>query len=140
MKYKLVALTENERQATRAFIARLYDEYGQHILKTTLFGSKARGDDHRHSDVDVLIVADSEDWRLHKALRVLVARLSLEYDVLLSPRIIGRQRWDEMRRHRFTLYENVQADGIELLPEEQSETSVLPAKELKEEGEDNHAQ
>jgi len=45
--------------------------------------------------------------------------VSLAYDVLIGPRIIGRERWARMRRHRFTLYENIQADGIELITEKQ---------------------
>ncbi|MBU0491208.1 MAG: nucleotidyltransferase domain-containing protein [Chloroflexi bacterium] len=111
---ELAGLTPNEQQAVRAFVARVRGEYGARVLLTTLFGSKARGDSSHDSDVDILLVVDSEDWRLHKALRVLAARVSLEYDVLLSPRIIGQERWAEMRHHRFTLYEHVQADGIAL--------------------------
>ncbi len=45
----------------------------------------------------------------------IAADVSLIQDVLIEPRVIGRARWDEMRRHRFALYENVQAEGVRLV-------------------------
>jgi predicted nucleotidyltransferase len=81
-----------------------------------LFGSKARGDAHAYSDIDVLLIVDREDWLFSHAISSIAADVSLAYDVLIGPRVIGQERWARMRHRRITLYENVQADGIELLP------------------------
>jgi len=66
----------------------------------------------------VLLIVDEESWPLRQEISTLAAQVSLAYDVLIGPRVIGWERWAKMRRHRFTLYENVQADGIELIPED----------------------
>jgi len=79
-----------------------------------LFGSKARGDSHPWSDIDILIIVSEEDWPLRQEINTLAARVSLQYDVLLGPRVIGQERWERMKRHRFSLYRNVAAEGIPL--------------------------
>lgn len=81
-----------------------------------LFGSKARGDSEPWSDIDILIIVDDEDWRFQHAISTLAARVSLEYDVLIGPRVIGQERWERMKRYGFGLYQNVIAEGIPLSP------------------------
>ena len=63
----------------------------------------------------MLLIVDEESWPLRQEISTLAAQVSLAHDVLVGPRVIGRERWARMCRHRFTLYENVQADGIELI-------------------------
>ena len=63
---------------------------------------------------DRLLVVDRDDWRLSHAISTLAARVSLEYDVLIGPRVIGQERWERMKRHRFGLYRNIVAEGIPL--------------------------
>jgi hypothetical protein len=41
-----------------------------------------------------------------------VARVSLDYDVLIGPRVIGKQRWEWMKREHSSFYHNVAAEGI----------------------------
>jgi len=40
----------------------------------------------------------------------------LAYDVLLAPRVIGRERWERMKQDQFSLYRNIVAEGISLAP------------------------
>jgi len=109
-------LSPNERQAVASFVVQLRQHHPGRILQTILFGSKARGDSQPWSDIDILVVVDSEDWRFQHAISTLAARVSLEYDVLIGPRVIGQERWERMRRHRFGLYQNIAAEGIPLAP------------------------
>jgi predicted nucleotidyltransferase len=85
------------------------------VRQMILFGSKARGDSHVGSDIDILLIVDDEDWRFRHAISNIAADVSLVHDVLIEPRVVGQARWDEMRRHRFALYENVQAEGVGLI-------------------------
>lgn len=110
-------LVGKERSAIEAFLERVRERYPELIHQAILFGSKARGDSRADSDIDVLLVVNEESWPLRQEISTLAAQVSLAYDVLIGPRVIGRERWARMRRYRFTLYENVQADGIELIPE-----------------------
>jgi predicted nucleotidyltransferase len=108
-------LTTRERQAVRAFIRRLHERFPGRILHAALFGSKARGDSQPWSDIDILLVVEEEDWPLRQEISTLAARVSLEYDVLIGPRVIGQERWERMKQQRFGLYETIAAEGIPLM-------------------------
>ena len=108
-------LTAGERVAIEAFLERVRQRFPHQLCQAILFGSKARGDGHPDSDIDVLLVVAEESWPLRQEISTLAARVSLIHDVLIEPRVIGQARGDEMRRHRFVLYENVQAEGIGLV-------------------------
>ena len=109
-------LQPNEQRAVSEFVDLLQRRHPDHVLQMVLFGSKARGDSSPWSDIDILIVVDQEDWRLSHAISDLAADVSLEYDVLIAPRVIGRERWERMTDLRFGLYRNVVAEGIPLSP------------------------
>lgn len=108
-------LSKRERRAIEAFLEQLRQAYPRRVKQMTLFGSKARGDSNADSDIDILLIVDEEDWHFRHAISNIAADVSLAYDVLIEPRVIGQAQWDEMRRHRFALYENVQAEGVGLV-------------------------
>ena len=105
-------LTENEREAIQIFSQRLFERFPGEVLEVTLFGSKARGDSERWSDIDILITVNEESWSLRGDISMLAADVSLEYDVLIGPRVLGKERWERMKEHHFGLYENIRAGGI----------------------------
>ena len=109
-------LTASERKALREFVDYLRAQHGERVTFVALFGSKARGDSTRDSDVDVLVILAQEDRQLRREIVTQAARISLKYDVLLSPRVIGAERWEEMRG--FSLYRNVQREAIPLVQDD----------------------
>jgi len=109
-------LTAQEHQAVTAFIRRLHERFPGEILDITLFGSKARGDSGLWSDVDILVIVTEESWPRRAEISMLAADVSLAYDVLLAPRVIGRERWERMKQDQFSLYRNIVAEGISLAP------------------------
>jgi predicted nucleotidyltransferase len=120
MKQRALAfLPDRDRRAVEAFVERVWQTHSDRVQQIILYGSKARGDSHAHSDIDLLLIVNEEDWRFRHAISGIAADVSLAYDVLIGSRIIGRERWAKMRRHRFTFCDNVQADGIELMEEKE---------------------
>ncbi|MFH1929570.1 MAG: nucleotidyltransferase domain-containing protein [Chloroflexota bacterium] len=109
--------TMKEQAAVQAFLQRLHRDHSQALRRTVLFGSKARGDSEPDSDIDILIVVDEESWTLRDAISAIAAQVSLEYGVLIGPRVIGQERWARMERERFSFYENVAREGIPLTVE-----------------------
>ena len=107
-------LQANEHLAVTRFLELLRRHHSERVQQMILFGSKARGDSGSWSDMDILIVVDRDDWRLSHAISDLAADVSLEYDVLIGPRVIGKERWERMKQRRFGLYQNVVAEGIPL--------------------------
>jgi predicted nucleotidyltransferase len=109
-------LTTNEQQAIQSFVLRLHERFSDQVLQVTLFGSKARGDSDRWSDIDILITVREESWSLREEISTLAADVSLEHDVLIGPRVIGLERWESMKHDGFSLYRNISAEGIPLTP------------------------
>jgi len=107
-------LDTNERQAVLVFLELMGLHYPGRVQQAVLFGSKARGDSQLWSDIDILIITDQESWQLSHAISTLAARVSLEYDVLIGPRVIGQERWTQMKLHRFSFYRNIVTEGIPL--------------------------
>ncbi|MGD9100066.1 MAG: nucleotidyltransferase domain-containing protein [Anaerolineae bacterium] len=102
-------LTSQERQAVEAFVQALRQQYPDRIRQVLLFGSKARGDSHPDSDIDLLILVDDDHWRFSHAISKMAARISLNRDVLLGPRVISQARWPST-----ILYRTVADEGIPL--------------------------
>lgn len=107
-------LSSNEQQAVTEFLELLYESYPERVMQTALFGSKARGDGRPWSDIDVLVVVDQDDWRLSHAISTLAADVSLKYDVLIGPRVIGQERWQQMEKLHSGLHRNIVAESIAL--------------------------
>lgn len=116
MSVEMPNLTAKERRAIDAYLGRLRERFPGEILQAILFGSKARGESGPWSDIDILTIVKEESWPLREEINTLAARVSLEYDVLLGPRVIGQERWLHMERDQFGLYWNVTTEGILLEP------------------------
>jgi len=110
-------LTDTERQALETLVQRLYTRYEGQIQSVVLFGSKVRGDASPASGLDVLVVLTNDDPDLRPSVRRLAARVSLEHDLLISVRAVGRSRWEKLSRYRFPIYQAIQSEGVPLIPE-----------------------
>jgi len=109
---KATSLSLAEVQALQAFIRRLQGSFPGQIHQLSLFGSKARGEGDADSDVDVLVITNQDDRSIRREIIDIASDLSLEYDVLLSPRVIDTQRWKE--KQGFSFYRNIARDAIPL--------------------------
>ncbi len=107
-----INLSFAERQALQEFATYLHTHWRQEVLSAALFGSKARGDSHPGSDIDVLVITVHEDRHTRGEILRIAAQISLKYDLILSPRVIGKPRWEKMRS--FSLYRNIQQEAIPL--------------------------
>jgi predicted nucleotidyltransferase len=110
-------LSTDEREALDVFVERLYAHCGDRVRSVVLFGSKARGGARPDSDLDLLVALMDDDPRLRSQVRRLAARVSLEYDLLLSVHAVGRSRWNKLARYRFPLYQAIESEGIDLTPQ-----------------------
>ena len=108
-------LNPKERQALTEFVQRLREQFDGGLSSALLFGSRARGEGSPDSDLDVLVVVTSKDWRVHKHVRYLAADICLKYDLELSPRVWSTAHLREMERLQTHLYQNIRQDGINLL-------------------------
>ncbi len=110
----LDVLTPEEQKAIHIYLQKIEKELGDQLKQTILFGSKAREDGDADSDIDILIVVEDASWPIRNAISDIGSGISLEYGILVGPFVIAQERWEMMKRERFSLYENVARDGIPL--------------------------
>jgi predicted nucleotidyltransferase len=84
---------------------------GERVEKVILYGSRARGDARDDSDIDVLIIL-KDDFKYSVMFRKtskIVAKLSLENDVVISRAFASRQQFEQSK---MPFLMNVRRDGI----------------------------
>ncbi len=114
-QHNLNHLSPVEQRMVSEFMHLLEKRFGILIRSILIFGSKARGDSTPDSDLDVLVVVDSDDWQIHKQIRYLAADICLKYGLELSPRVWSVTHRQEMEELQLLFYQNILRDGINLL-------------------------
>jgi predicted nucleotidyltransferase len=116
----LSQLSPNDRAAVIDYVDRIRSRFTDRVRAVILFGSKARGDADAESDIDLLVLVDAENSQFRSELWRIASDVSLDYNVVLSPRVFGEARWAETRRIRLPLYRAIVADGVPLVVEYRS--------------------
>jgi predicted nucleotidyltransferase len=81
------------KKALLEFKKRLTETLGEEILVMKLFGSAARGDFKKESDIDVLIVLKSLSKKRKDFIINLTTKILLKYGVDISPRIYSKKEY-----------------------------------------------
>ena len=115
-----ISISEADATALKILLRRLKDLLGDLMLEAVLFGSKARGDDHSESDIDVLIVIGADSWEIKDQVLGIGADVSLEQDVLFNLFVRPKERWDYMATIRYPLWQSIHQDGLDLLADSES--------------------
>ncbi|MCL5958458.1 MAG: nucleotidyltransferase domain-containing protein [Chloroflexi bacterium] len=81
-----------------------------------LYGSEARGDATPESDIDLLVVLESENPRAVEAVDDAVYEVMWRHDFnrLISVLTLSKEEFEEQRRKGFSFVRNVEREGIVL--------------------------
>jgi len=75
---------EKELKIARKFAKKVYRELGDFVVALTLFGSSARGERHKHGDIDILLIVDDIHVKLNKEIietyRIIIAKAVADVD------------------------------------------------------------
>ena len=110
-------LKANEKAGLTALVRELRARYGNDLQRVVLFGSKARGDFDKESDLDLLVVVRMGNgaYRQYWSEIVDIAwRVELAYGIVTSLVIKDVADYDTMREHKLLLARNIEQDGVDL--------------------------
>ena len=113
-------LSAEERHVVDAFAARVKAHFGDKLERIAVFGSRARGDTHAESDIDVIVLLRLpifEETAADEAVRRFrdeACRLEPRHYVPISLIVLAYERFEQTlaRERRFAL--DVDQEGIRL--------------------------
>jgi uncharacterized protein (UPF0332 family) len=105
-------LSEEERAQVAELLARLEQECEADVSRVILYGSKARGEAEKESDIDLLVAATNGYERVKKIC------YDFEHEnSFIAPMVFSREGWENCQRLKLPFYVNVRREGIELWDE-----------------------
>lgn len=100
------------RAVLEEFKRRIEQRHPQELVRLVVFGSQARGQATSDSDIDVLAVVRSQDWRLGDVIRDLGYELELAYGLVLSIQVMSQEQYDHRTALGSTFLKNVEREGL----------------------------
>jgi predicted nucleotidyltransferase len=108
-------LTAEERAAVTEFSRRVRERFGDRVRKVAVYGSRARGDVHEGSDIDVLVLLEGKVGfpDRHTVTRMACdVALEAPHFVELSPRTMSATEFDRLVREEWRFARDVARAGV----------------------------
>jgi len=103
-------LEEREKEAIEEAVVVLKERL--ELQAAVLFGSKARGDDDRYSDLDLLLITGQPlHWKEEKAVVGLLFEIGIKHGVIFSPLFVSSEEWNGGQFTEFPVYKEIIRDG-----------------------------
>ena len=100
----------------KKFISQVSDLIGDRLKKVILYGSYARGDYNKSSDVDIMILTDLNDKEIEDyrdKISDIAFNIELDKEIYISPIIKNIDKYNA-RVNVIPFYMNIQKEGVEL--------------------------
>lgn len=111
---KTIAKTElkkNEREALKELKEKMLKKYPD--ARIILYGSKARGDFDKESDIDLLILVEQKiNTKLEEEIYHITYDIELKYDVVFGEIIENKEFWGTPLANTMPLHWNINREGI----------------------------
>ena len=108
----LGSLSEKEEQIIKKFKQELVERFPDEVVTVLVYGSKARGDYHDESDIDVLVIAKESDWQFADKVREIGYALDEEIDYRLSIQVMSKEKIAYLRENNFQFAQSIFRDAV----------------------------
>ncbi len=105
-------LTRMEKNLIDEFKKEITAKFPEDIVKVIVFGSKARGDAGKESDIDIIVVSKKDDWRQGDRIRDIGYELDEKLDYRLSIQVLPESHVKYLKSNDFQFIKNVELEGI----------------------------
>jgi uncharacterized protein len=114
-KRPVLRLAPDEQAWLNAYRTALQDQYPEAVARMVIYGSKARGDDHADSDLDVLLIVKNEARSLKRELRRIGYRLAGTTDIVPSILAYTENEWESRKKSGSPFRQAVERDAVRVL-------------------------
>lgn len=107
-------MPEIVHEVVHKFAKQIYAIYGDALRQVIVYGSYARGDYQKNSDIDIMILVDASDAQIKERFNSvcdLAFDFELEYGIVISPLVKNEDhfvKWSET----LPFYRNVKWEGV----------------------------
>ena len=107
-------LKKNEKSAIKEATRILKERFS--VKEVILFGSKARGNSDRESDIDLLLLTTNPlDWRERHAIVDALFEVEMNHDVVISIIVNTHHDWNDGICTVLPIHEEISREGVEML-------------------------
>ncbi len=110
----LSRLHPTDRAIVEEFRDRVRELLGPRLRDLRLFGSKARGDDHDESDIDVLVLVENLDGKTNFAVIDLASEIGYRGRKFLAPVVCDFDKYHAPKSRATGFYESMRRESIRL--------------------------
>ena len=111
----MLKLRREERAWLNDYRKAIEEKHPGVVQEMLIYGSKARGQAHAESDLDVLLVITNEAGSLKKKLRRIGYLLAATSNVLPSILAYTQEEWESRRRNRSSFRQAVERDAVRVV-------------------------
>ena len=113
----MLNVPKNIQNIINKFLEEMTAILGNRIKKVILYGSYARGDYQKDSDIDIVAIVKGDREKLQRELKKvwdISSDLELEYGTIVSPTVIP---FEEFEKYKDDLpyYRNIQKEGVKIV-------------------------
>ena len=111
----MLTLHPEERIWLEEYRKALLEQQPDAVKQMLLYGSKARGDAHDDSDIDILLIVKNEAADLKRTLRRIGYRLSATSYAVPSILAYTEEEWERRKRIGSAFAETVEREAVNIL-------------------------
>jgi predicted nucleotidyltransferase len=111
----MLKLTQEEQKWLDDYRKIIEEKHPGAVQEMLIYGSKARGQAHTESDLDVLLIVKNGAGPLKKKLRRIGYLLGATSDVLPSILAYTQEEWENRKRSGSTFRQAVERDSVRVL-------------------------
>jgi len=111
----MLALSVDERRWLEAYRQALEEKYPGVAERMIIYGSKARGEGHPESDLDVLLIVPDTHAHLKRELRRIGYMLAATSEAVPSILAYTQNEWDSRGEIGSPFHRAVERDGVRVL-------------------------
>lgn len=108
-------LKSSEKRWLKEYISELKRQYPEDVRRLSIYGSKARGEGHSGSDLDVLLIVSDKASRLKSKMRRIGYLLAADGRAVPSILAYTQKEWDGRANRRSPFRHSVDRDAVRVL-------------------------